>query len=985
MRKLIQIHRRLKQPMYLVLASLFSLMTLLATAAPLLAESTSVTWTTQQDVEQNFVTTGDATTKINLDTVTAPGDVRIVAQPTGPLFKNPKSSVQGVYNPIENKTYTVSDSFGYVYVIDGTSNQMVNMWTGIDISKGVAWNSKNNKLYVSEYRQNRVTIFDCETEKIIGTVAVGKQPIGVVYNSADNKIYVANQMDGTVSIIDGSSNSLVGTVTTGGNPLRLAYNSTQDQVYVANYGYDSYPFASVLHDYVTVIDGKTDQIVQTVTVGAGPADITFNPLRNVMYVAVGSVVKLLDCASGQIINSVPASSRGVHGTMGYNTKNNKLYVGSGLWDAFYMFEYDGVTDQLIKTTTTLGTPLGIFYANAVNKVYALVYTYGFWSSSSTVSIFDGATDAPLADLKASYESATKQPYPSVATIGSVNLGNVGLRAKSGADTDAVWTALKWNYDAVPGQSLLFQLRTAQDTASLAAATYAGPDGTSNTWYKAGIPGAVTVQEEDGTYSTSVPLATASIVPNAFFSRYAEAKVKLVSDGTATPVLHSVTLESNPPATAAVALSNLTQAYDGTAKAATATTTPAGLPVKITYNGSTAIPIEPGTYEVVAGVLPNYLNYQGNATNTLHITNASIVLSNLVQRYDRNGKAVIATTVPANLPVQITYNGSLTPPTAIGTYAVVATVNASGYHAIASDTLSIIKGIASIALNGLDQTYDGTSRIVTATTTPADLSVVITYKEQDAAPTTTPPTNAGDYAISATIDDANFDGSAAGTLKVAKAAATIAIAGDKQIYDEQRKTLTATTNPAGLPVEITFSTAGSPTNPGSYPFVATVNHANYQGTLSGTLVIAVKVSLGNLHQFYDGKEKRVEVTTSPNAVPVVVTYSGLTNGGATYNSSSTAPTEAGSYTVVAKVADPNLQGEANGTLDIAKADQAISLSALSSSGLPVKLTVQGDNAMLNGSTLIFTGPGTVVVTVTQGGDDNYNPTADILGTFQITNP
>ena len=47
------------------------------------------------------------------------------------------------------------------------------------------------------------------------------------------------------------------------------------------------------------------------------------------------------------------------------------------------------------------------------------------------------------------------------------------------------------------------------------------------------------------------------------------------------------------ATASVALSNLTQIYDGTPKAATATTTPVGLTVAIAYDGNTNAPVAAG--------------------------------------------------------------------------------------------------------------------------------------------------------------------------------------------------------------------------------------------------------------------------------------------------------------------------------------------------------------------------------------------------------
>jgi hypothetical protein len=76
--------------------------------------------------------------------------------------------------------------------------------------------------------------------------------------------------------------------------------------------------------------------------------------------------------------------------------------------------------------------------------------------------------------------------------------------------------------------------------------------------------------------------------------------------------------------ATVSLSNLTQTYDGTAKLATVVTTPAGLSVSVTYNGSATPPTDAGSYAVVAIVHdPNYI---GRASDILVITKATITIT-----------------------------------------------------------------------------------------------------------------------------------------------------------------------------------------------------------------------------------------------------------------------------------------------------------------------------------------------------------------------
>jgi hypothetical protein len=74
------------------------------------------------------------------------------------------------------------------------------------------------------------------------------------------------------------------------------------------------------------------------------------------------------------------------------------------------------------------------------------------------------------------------------------------------------------------------------------------------------------------------------------------------------------------ALATVTLSDLAQAYDGTARAATVTTDPEGLTVSVTYDGEATVPADPGSYEVIATVVDDI--YQGSDTDTLVVSVAA---------------------------------------------------------------------------------------------------------------------------------------------------------------------------------------------------------------------------------------------------------------------------------------------------------------------------------------------------------------------------
>ncbi len=221
------------------------------------------------------------------------------------------------------------------------------------------------------------------------------------------------------------------------------------------------------------------------------------------------------------------------------------------------------------------------------------------------------------------------------------------------------------------------------------------------------------------------------------------------------------------AAATVTLSGLSQTYDGTAKPATVSTTPNGLAVTYTYNGSSTAPTAAGTYTVVGTI--NDTNYQGSATGPMTIAKAtaSVTLGGLSHSYDGTAKSATVTTNPVGLAVTYTYNGSSTAPTAAGTYAVVGTINDTNYQGSALGTMTIAQCTATVTLCGLSQTCDGTAKSASATTSPVGLSVSFTYNG-----TSTAPTAVGTYTVVGTINDANYQGSAIGTMTIATSMLTI---------------------------------------------------------------------------------------------------------------------------------------------------------------------------------------------------------------------
>ena len=118
------------------------------------------------------------------------------------------------------------------------------------------------------------------------------------------------------------------------------------------------------------------------------------------------------------------------------------------------------------------------------------------------------------------------------------------------------------------------------------------------------------------------------------------------------------------------------------------------------------------------------------------------------------------------PAEIDGDGVTMTFTGFGEVSVVASQAGNGSYNPAPDvtnTFNVTKVFATVTLNDLAQAYDGTARVVTATTDPEGLTVDITYDGSATAPTAP-----GSYEVIGTVVDDMYQGAKTNTLVVSVA-------------------------------------------------------------------------------------------------------------------------------------------------------------------------------------------------------------------------
>ena len=176
------------------------------------------------------------------------------------------------------------------------------------------------------------------------------------------------------------------------------------------------------------------------------------------------------------------------------------------------------------------------------------------------------------------------------------------------------------------------------------------------------------------------------------------------------------------ASATVTLGNLVTVYDGTPKAASATSVPAGLAMVISYNDSGVVPSAVGSYQVTATI--NDANYQGSATGTLVISYSSapptLTLSTLADGSITNNPTVnVSGRVGSTLGVKsVTVNGVAAAVAADGSFSLAITLTQGS-----NTVTTIVTDIADKTTQDLRTITLDTDAPVLSVTAPADNSAL----------------------------------------------------------------------------------------------------------------------------------------------------------------------------------------------------------------------------------------------------------------------
>ncbi len=603
----------------------------------------------------------------------------------------------------------------------------------------------------------------------------------------NSPLALAETSDGAYSIVGGFANA--------NSPIALVNNST-NSVQALNYPGQSCLAVAVGDDNKTVLAamgplGQSNNIIhlftlangtltdtgKSLTVGAGAVNLPKLRIAPGSHSAVAMVVANDGTYATQLISfSLPGMVQ--TGNIAASTYGCGLAIKPDGTEVFAFDRHQGASSDQLEGFSFNATTGAFGSSTAVLTI-------------SPISVFDGQFNLdPLAITPDGADLvAVEQNFDNILSGPRVSLWNssTGTFVSAIAVTGTPSIVATEEGPVITGPPakatvMLSGLTHAYTGAPLPVTVTTNPAGitTSVTYSSATYPASTTAPTNVGSYAVTATITDPNYTGSA-------KGTLVISKGVAT-----------------VMLSNLTATYDGDPHGTTVVTNPSGLAVTTTYAGKTALPVNAGSYAVVATVTDP--NHTGSGKGTLVISKEtpSITLGDLSATYTGKAIAATATTSPVALAVKFayTFNGKAATPINAGTYAVTATVDTANAAGSKSGTLTISPASATVTVTGATLVYTGKPIAATATTVPAKLPVRFTYQPMGGSPASTAPTAVGTYTVVGTVTNPNYSGSGTGTLTI-KPPAPLAATAAATLIKAMSVTLNGTVNPKGVDTTVKF--------------------------------------------------------------------------------------------------------------------------------------------------------------------------------------
>lgn len=123
------------------------------------------------------------------------------------------------------------------------------------------------RAYVSNEKDDTLSVIDLKTYEVIDTLSVGERPRGIILSKDETKLYICASDSDTVQVMDLATHQIIKELPSGEDPEQFALHPNDRHLYIANED----------DALATIVDTETNAVLAQIDVGVEPEGMAVSP------------------------------------------------------------------------------------------------------------------------------------------------------------------------------------------------------------------------------------------------------------------------------------------------------------------------------------------------------------------------------------------------------------------------------------------------------------------------------------------------------------------------------------------------------------------------------------------------------------------------------------------------------------------------------------------------------------------------------------
>lgn len=248
------------------------------------------------------------------------------------------------YLAVDNVNQNLFVSHGSVVnIVDLKLNKTIATINDTKGVHGIAVSNDLNKAFITDGKDNAITVIDLRTFELIDKIAIsGQKPDAILYDAFSKKVFAYNAKSNDATVLDGVTNKIIKNIALGGKP-EFSVTNSKGLVYVNIEDTNE----------IKTIDTKTLEVTATwsITPGEEPSGLAIDLETNRLFSVCGNnMMVVVDASNGKVLKTLPIGE-GCDG-VAFDSKKKLAFTSNGEGTITVIKEENPNTFTVIETVKT---------------------------------------------------------------------------------------------------------------------------------------------------------------------------------------------------------------------------------------------------------------------------------------------------------------------------------------------------------------------------------------------------------------------------------------------------------------------------------------------------------------------------------------------------------------------------------------------------------------------------------------------------------